>query len=110
MSTKGRVRDQSTGVEVGVPAAPKKMSAYQAFVKARNGEVARAHPHLKQTELMQALGAAWNGLGPGEREDFEHRSERDFKRKGADWDAGRDEREFERMGACKTLGVGLSTE
>ena len=112
MSTGGvkhRIKDGATGVEVSIPVAPKRLSAYQTFFKLRNGEVARANPQLKNKEVMELIATMWKEVSSSEREELEARSERDFGKRTREWNTGKDEREFERMNACKALGMALST-
>ncbi|KAH8076449.1 amino acid transmembrane transporter [Aureococcus anophagefferens] len=104
-----KVKDAATGVEVAIPAPPKKLSSWTTFFRLRNNDVARANPQLAQKGVMELLGTMWKDVGPAERADLDARAEREFKRKQKEWDAGRDEREFERMQAAKALGLALST-
>ncbi|KAH8056715.1 amino acid transmembrane transporter [Aureococcus anophagefferens] len=101
-----KVKDAATGVEVAIPAPPKKLSSWTTFFRLRNNDVARANPQLAQKGVMELLGTMWKDADLPSRP---RSALSEFKRKQKEWDAGRDEREFERMQAAKALGLALST-
>lgn len=105
-----KVKDNATGVEVAVPAPPRRLSAYQTFVQQKREATKAAHPAASSQEVLAKLATAWNATGSEERATLEKEADADLSQRRSMWAVGEDIREAERRRVCRALDLSVDTK